>query len=37
MPLLEVNHLKVHFPVRGGIFKRQIDTIKAIIMTIFQT
>lgn len=30
MALLEVKDLKVHFPIRGGFFKRQIDTVKAV-------
>ena len=30
MALLEVEGLKVHFPVRGGVFGRTIDHIKAV-------
>lgn len=30
MPLLEVRDLKVHFPVRGGIFNRKLRSIKAV-------
>ncbi|NBD27429.1 ABC transporter ATP-binding protein [Paenibacillus glycinis] len=30
MPLLEVQDLKVHFPVRGGIFNRKLRSIKAV-------
>lgn len=30
MALLEVNNLKVHFPIRGGFFKRKVDTVKAV-------
>lgn len=28
--LLEVNHLKVHFPVLGGVFRRPVDVVKAV-------
>lgn len=30
MALLEVEGLKVHFPVRGGVFGRTIDHVKAV-------
>ena len=30
MPLLEVRHLRTWFPVRGGIFRRHLDDIKAV-------
>lgn len=30
MTLLEVKDLKVHFPIRGGIFRRVIDHVKAV-------
>lgn len=30
MSLLEVNHLKVHFPVLGGVFRRPVDLVKAV-------
>ncbi|WP_028612529.1 ABC transporter ATP-binding protein [Paenibacillus harenae] len=30
MPFLEVQDLKVHFPVRGGIFNRKLRSIKAV-------
>lgn len=29
-PLLEVNNLSVHFPIKGGIFGRTIDNFKAV-------
>jgi oligopeptide transport system ATP-binding protein len=29
-PLLSVHHLKVHFPVHGGIMKRQIGAVRAV-------
>jgi oligopeptide transport system ATP-binding protein len=28
--ILEVNNLKKHFPITGGIFKRQVDSVKAV-------
>lgn len=30
MPLLEVNDLKVHYPVYGGLLRRQVDVVKAV-------
>lgn len=30
MALLEVKDLKIHFPIRGGIFKRIVDHVKAV-------
>lgn len=36
MSLLEVKNLKVHFPIKGGIFKRTIDTVKAVDGVSFQ-
>ncbi len=30
LPLLDVDHLKVHFPIRKGIFKRVVDHVKAV-------
>ena len=30
MNLLSVNHLKVHFPVRGGVFRRAVAACKAV-------
>ncbi|QTM98809.1 ATP-binding cassette domain-containing protein [Sediminibacillus dalangtanensis] len=30
MAFLEVKNLKVHFPVRGGLFNRKIDAVKAV-------
>ncbi|WP_371817649.1 ABC transporter ATP-binding protein [Amphibacillus sp. MSJ-3] len=30
MTFLEINDLKVHFPIRGGIFNRKIDSIRAV-------
>lgn len=30
MALLEVDDLKVHFPVRGGFFQRPVDVVKAV-------
>jgi ABC-type oligopeptide transport system ATPase subunit len=30
MPLLEVKNLKTWFPVRGGVFRRHIDDVKAV-------
>jgi peptide/nickel transport system ATP-binding protein/oligopeptide transport system ATP-binding protein len=30
VPLLEVSHLKVHFPVLGGLFRRQTDVVRAV-------
>ncbi|ADU28407.1 ABC transporter ATP-binding protein [Evansella cellulosilytica] len=30
MALLEVKDLKVHFPIRGGLFRRVVDQIKAV-------
>lgn len=30
MALLEVKDLKIHFPIRGGIFKRIVDYVKAV-------
>jgi peptide/nickel transport system ATP-binding protein len=29
-PLLEVNHLKVHFPIRRGVFQRTVGYVKAV-------
>jgi peptide/nickel transport system ATP-binding protein len=29
-PLLEVRDLQMHFPVRGGVFRRAVDTCKAV-------
>lgn len=29
-PLLEVKDLKVHFPVRGGVFRRVVDHVRAV-------
>jgi oligopeptide/dipeptide ABC transporter ATP-binding protein len=29
-PLLEIRDLKMHFPVRGGVFRRAVDTCKAV-------
>lgn len=29
-PLLQVNHLKVYFPIRKGIFKRKVDDVRAV-------
>jgi oligopeptide/dipeptide ABC transporter ATP-binding protein len=29
-PLLEVNDLKMHFPVRGGVFLKQVAAVKAV-------
>ncbi|NOU94684.1 ATP-binding cassette domain-containing protein [Paenibacillus sp. LMG 31456] len=30
MAFLKVNHLKVHYPVRGGFFRRVVDHVKAV-------
>lgn len=30
MPLLEINDLKVHYPVYGGLLRREVDTIRAV-------
>ncbi|NBJ71731.1 MULTISPECIES: ATP-binding cassette domain-containing protein, partial [Clostridia] len=30
MALLEVDKLKVHFPIRGGVLNRKIDAVKAV-------
>jgi peptide/nickel transport system ATP-binding protein len=30
MAFLKVNHLKVHYPVRGGFFRRIVDYVKAV-------
>ena len=30
MALLEVEDLKVHFPIRGGVFGRTVDHVKAV-------
>ncbi len=29
-PLLEIRDLRMHFPVRGGVFRRAVDTCKAV-------
>ena len=29
-PLLKVEHLKKNFPIRGGVFSKQIGTVKAV-------
>ncbi|MBY0587669.1 ABC transporter ATP-binding protein [bacterium] len=29
-PILEVNHLCVHFPIRKGVFRRQVGQVKAV-------
>ena len=34
--LLEVNHLKVHFPVLGGVLRRPVDVVKAVDDVSFQ-
>ncbi|MDA1006446.1 MAG: ABC transporter ATP-binding protein, partial [Verrucomicrobia bacterium] len=30
IPLLEVEELKMHFPVRGGVFMKQVGAVKAV-------
>ena len=30
MALLEVEGLKIHFPIRGGLLKREIGSVKAV-------
>jgi len=30
MGILEVKDLQVHFPVRGGVFQREIDVVRAV-------
>lgn len=30
MTLLKVDNLKVHFPIRGGFFRRVVDHVKAV-------
>ena len=29
-PLLRVDHLKVYFPILGGVFRRKIGEVKAV-------
>ncbi|MGE5540432.1 MAG: ABC transporter ATP-binding protein [Gemmatimonas sp.] len=29
-PLVEARHVKVHFPIKGGVFRRTVDVIKAV-------
>ncbi|AIF44251.1 ABC transporter ATP-binding protein [Virgibacillus sp. SK37] len=36
MKFLEVRNLKVHFPIRGGLFNRKIDAVKAVDDVSFQ-
>ncbi|MYL58171.1 ATP-binding cassette domain-containing protein, partial [Virgibacillus halodenitrificans] len=36
MEFLEVKNLKVHFPIRGGLFNRKIDAVKAVDDVSFQ-